>query len=443
MNANDSSKKAASSRPSVAGKRTTRRGRTAADYSRASYARRRSSVEYRPLFEDSSRDVGRAVRRRRGIARIGAFAAIIAIIAGGAAFALGNAPITVTVNGTTMELAGERTVQAAFECAGEPARAGDLVDVEGSTLEEGRGHRFSFAVNGQHGTDPNAKLNAGDAVVFSDGGDIEEDVDSKEETIPCGVAEKGHGPIHIVESQGTDGLQVVKTGKISGKTVTQVAAEPRDRVYRRYFPDTQGEKVIALTFDDGPWDTYTAEILDILKENDAKATFFTVGNRITGNGVDLVKREAAEGHQVCTHTWSHAAGKGKSVSLAPLSKDEQREEVTRGTQAISDATGAEASAVMRAPGGNFPVEVWRNVEDLITAEIGWDIDTGDWARPGAEAIAQEIKSATPGDIILMHDGGGDRSQTVKALQETLPYLKEQGYSFVTIDELMKYPMQER
>ena len=111
-------------------------------------------------------------------------------------------------------------------------------------------------------------------------------------------------------------------------------------------------------------------------------------------------------------------------------------------QAIADVTGQEASKVIRAPGGNFPTEVWMNVEDLVTAEIGWDIDTEDWRQPGADAIATALKNATPGDVILMHDGGGDRSQTVKALKEALPYLREQGYSFITIDELMKYPKKD-
>lgn len=505
MNTHEPSKPTPS-RPSVAGKRTVHGGRTAADYSRASYAGRRSStahghddarrsshsaeteerpkgepvsgasadfdgqganaqrystdrypgrssspnrskrrtpsVGYEPLFEGSAEGIGRAIRRRRSLARIGIAAALIAVVVGGAAFAAGNAPITVSVNGTSMEVAGDKTVQTAFESAGEPAKAGNLVDVEGSTLEEGKGYRFSFAVNGQPGTDPETKLHEGDAVVFSDGGNIEEEADVFEEAIPFEVADKGYGPIHIVENAGSDGVKTTKTGKISGKTVTQTTAEPQDRLYRRYYPDTNGEKVIALTFDDGPWDTYTAEILDILKENDAKATFFTVGNRITKDGVELVKREAAEGHQVCTHSWDHAEGSGQGVNLSFMSRDEQRDEITRGMKAISDATGQEASTVIRAPGGNFPTEVWRNVDDLVTAEIGWDIDTEDWTRPGADSIANAIKGATPGDVILMHDGGGDRSQTVKALREALPYLKEQGYSFITVDELMKYPMKD-
>ena len=126
-----------------------------------------------------------------------------------------------------------------------------------------------------------------------------------------------------------------------------------------------------------------------------------------------------------------------------MSRDEQRDEIVRGMQAIADATGKDASKVMRAPGGNFPLEVWQNLEDIIVADIGWDIDTLDWKRPGASAVADQLKNATPGDIILMHDGGGDRSQTVEALRIALPYLKEQGFSFITIDEMMQYPVKEQ
>ena len=180
----------------------------------------------------------------------------------------------------------------------------------------------------------------------------------------------------------------------------------------------------------------------MLRDNGAKATFFTVGNRISGNGVDTVKREVAEGHQVATHTWDHAAGDGQSVNLSYMSAEQQREEVTKGFQAIEDATGQKPSFVMRAPGGNFPTEVWSNVEDLVVADIGWDVDTTDWKRPEASRIAAELMRVTPGDIVLMHDGGGNRENTIEGLRIALPELVQDGWKFVTIDELMKYPTKD-
>ena len=370
---------------------------------------------------------------------IATLAALFLILAASIAFAIYSAPITITVNGSSLKITGLKTVQAAFTAAGEPAQAGNLVDVEGEILEEGQGERFSFTLNGQEGSSASAWLSDGDEVEFFDGDDIEEESESSEISIPFDTIDQGNGTIHVLESEGSEGTGISKTGKISGKTVTQVITEPQDRVYCRYSPDVGDDKVIALTFDDGPWDTYTAEILDILEENDAKATFFTVGSRITDDKADLVKQAAAAGHQICTHTWDHASGSGNGVNLAYMSAEEQREEITKGLEAIEEATGETASTVIRAPGGNFPTEVWQNVDDLITADIGWNIDTKDWSKPGVSAIVKAIESASSGDIILMHDGGGDRSQTVEALSKALPYLKKKGYTFITIDELLEYP----
>ena len=120
------------------------------------------------------------------------------------------------------------------------------------------------------------------------------------------------------------------------------------------------------------------------------------------------------------------------------SPEKQIEEVQQGQQTITDATGKEASKVFRSPGGNYHDDIIWNLQPYVTAEIGWNIDTEDWQRPGAEAIAEAIMSAKSGDIILMHDGGGPRTQTIDALRIALPYLKEKGFKFVTIDELLAY-----
>ena len=94
--------------------------------------------------------------------------------------------------------------------------------------------------------------------------------------------------------------------------------------------------------------------------------------------------------------------------------------------------------MMRAPGGNFHDEIINTLWPYLDAEIGWDVDTEDWARPGADAIAARILSVEPGQVILMHDGGGDRSQTVEALRQALPELTARGFKCVTISELLSY-----
>ena len=87
---------------------------------------------------------------------------------------------------------------------------------------------------------------------------------------------------------------------------------------------------------------------------------------------------------------------------------------------------------------NFKGDIVWTLQPYIDAEIGWNVDTEDWRRPGADTIASRIMKAKPGSVILMHDGGGDRSQTVEALKKALPQLKQEGYRFVTISELLQY-----
>jgi peptidoglycan/xylan/chitin deacetylase (PgdA/CDA1 family) len=146
------------------------------------------------------------------------------------------------------------------------------------------------------------------------------------------------------------------------------------------------------------------------------------------------------GCKVYTHTYDHAAGSGGGTSIANMSASEQVEEIQKGYKAIKDATGEEPDHIMRAPGGNFYGDVIDNLWDYVDAEIGWDVDTMDWSRPGVEYIEEMILSAKPGQVVLMHDGGGDRSQTVEALANALPKLVEDGYKFITIDELLEYGM---
>ena len=152
-----------------------------------------------------------------------------------------------------------------------------------------------------------------------------------------------------------------------------------------------------------------------------------------------IQRMAAEGHQIGTHSYDHAAtGGGNGVDMTRQSPEKQIEEVQMGQQAIADATGSEASKVFRSPGGNFHDEIIWNLQPYITSEIGWNVDTEDWRRPGADAIAERLLSVKPGDVVLMHDGGGDRSQTIEALKVALPQLRAEGYKFVTIDQLLAY-----
>ena len=405
---------------------------------------RQGSPEAAP-YQDRSRYTARTAKPQksplRKLATIGIVAAAAAVLVfGGVMFAQAQ-PARVTINGQEYEIGGDKTIAEAFKVTGITAKPGDLVAVDGSVLEAGRGKPFSATVNGTPVEDEAKKLASGDVVELGDGGPLEEPSDAIETPIPWSVTEEGNGPIHVIEGEGKDGISATKTGKTSGITAEQVTQEPSNIVRRNLTPDVGDDKVIALTFDDGPWGKQTGEVLDVLKHHGAKATFFTVGSRIEeGDGSSFVKRAASEGHQICTHSYDHAAGSGQGVNLGYMTPEEQKAEIEKGYRAIEAVTGGEASRIIRTPGGNFDEGVAKNIGPLIKAEIGWNIDSGDWRKPGADAIAREIEDAWSGSIILMHDGGGDRSQTIEALKTALPRLKDKGYRFVTIDELMQYPL---
>ena len=354
-----------------------------------------------------------------------------------------NKAVSVTINGQQQTIEGQqRTIEGLLDTNTVSVTPGNYVAVDGSVMREGEGTRATATINGQGTEDFSTRLNEGDDISLTNGSDItEEYTEGEPQALQPTLEVQGTGAVHLYTQKGEPGEKVVRTGNESGKTAEVTTKEPVNGVVQYYNVNTNGDKVIALTFDDGPWDTSTAAILDTLKEYDAKATFFTVGQKISGHE-DLLQRAANEGHEIGTHTWDHAEGSGQGVSLILMSSDERKQEVEKGLQAIKDATGQDASLMFRSPGGNFDASVASDLNGLINAEIGWNIDTDDWKKPGADAIAQRIKSAGPGEIILMHDGGGDRSETVAALKQALPKLKEEGYRFVTVSELINsYPYQ--
>jgi len=179
---------------------------------------------------------------------------------------------------------------------------------------------------------------------------------------------------------------------------------------------------VALTFDDGPSSPYTEHILDILHHYDVHATFFCVGLHAQAHP-HILARIASEGHLLGNHTWSHPF-------LPDLTRDELRFQVNATNQAIRVVTGLEPTLV-RPPYGSRTPEVLSWLADLGMTTVLWDNDSCDWSMPGPESItAKALSQARNGSIVLMHDGGGNREQTVTALPPILESLLEQGYELV-------------
>lgn len=364
---------------------------------------------------------------------------VVAVLAVSAyvAYLLYPHDVEMTVNGEPVVLVHDSTVADALELDFVSPTPGNLLAIDGSLLEEGGGVAYALTLNGSPCYNLETILKSGDVLEVSDGEDKVEPCTVTHETTEPGRTIAGTGAIHLY-NRGQLGIVEHTVGDISGIHSEISLQEVGVTTFLRYNANTGDSKVIALTFDDGPWEGTTDQILDILDEFGAKATFFVVGNRVESQAATVLRAHEA-GHQICSHSWSHAAGSGEGVSLEKMTPDEQLYEISQGYAAIKSVLGVEPSHVIRAPGGNYNDEemIWR-LESLVNAEIGWNVDTQDWRKPGAEAIADRIKSAESGEIVLMHDGGGDRSQTVEALRIAIPYLQEQGYTFVTIDELLAY-----
>lgn len=348
--------------------------------------------------------------------------------------------IDITVNGNAYTIHGAKTLQTAIKESGLPVNPGDLISIRGLVIKKSAGNPFTATVNGEAVTDPNYALHNNDEVTIADGKDVVEDYDSTEEYIPHSAFIDGAGAIHLFTA-GSDGVREIRTGSVSGEVMELQKTDPQDAVCIKYNPEVGEDKVIALTFDEGPSEEYTGQILDILEENDAHATFFCVGTEIEKYNDSLVKRERDEGHQVCTGTYDHARS-GDGVSASSINVDELAQQVEHGREVISKALGnEEASRVVRLPGGQLDEDMVRALDEYVEVEVGWNVDTGDWADSSEDQIYRVLTSLEKGDIVLCHDGGGDRSKTVEALRRALPKLREAGFSFVTIDDLLEYPSQ--
>jgi peptidoglycan/xylan/chitin deacetylase (PgdA/CDA1 family) len=189
-----------------------------------------------------------------------------------------------------------------------------------------------------------------------------------------------------------------------------------------YYVD-DGPKIIALTIDDGPSPVYTPQVLQILHKYGVTASFSMIGeNAATYPAV--ARDVAAAGHMIVNHTWNHE-------DLTRMTPTAVRDEIARATDAIHDATAARPT-MFRAPYGYWSSTVYRCCAQAELPPLDWSVDPRDWARPGVRSIVKTILSTTQtGSIILEHDGGGDRSQTVAALKIWLPRLLDAGYRFTT------------
>lgn len=192
------------------------------------------------------------------------------------------------------------------------------------------------------------------------------------------------------------------------------------------------ERVVALTFDDGPRPPFTDAILDVLRDQGIVATFFVVGQNVERHP-ELARRIVREGHALGNHGWRHRA-------LDSLSTQAAHDEIGRGTSAIRRATGVHPR-ILRPPFGALDQRI--RGRDGIAADHGqtlvmWSVQTRDWATRSPRAVAiGTLRQVEPGAVILLHDGGGNREHVVTATRWMIGHLARQGYRFVTVPQLLE------
>jgi peptidoglycan/xylan/chitin deacetylase (PgdA/CDA1 family) len=225
------------------------------------------------------------------------------------------------------------------------------------------------------------------------------------------------GPDTTAEAAATDAVPAEMT---TGGPVTDAS----DEVVRTAGPE---DRTVALTFDDGPDPRWTPEILRVLGEHGATATFFVLGEAVAANPA-LAAQIVAEGHEIATHSFTH-------VDLGTAPSWQRDLELAATQRVVTAATGVTAS-LFRPPYGSTNAQAtnstWAAIEHAGAdgyLTVLSTLDSRDWTTPGAaEIAAASLPDGNAGEILLMHDGGGDRSQTVEALDDILTSLEQRGFS---------------
>ena len=320
------------------------------------------------------------------------------------------APMTVLVGDSTRTVPPAATVRRALDVLGLRPPAGDLVDVEGIPLRPGI---FSgqVTVNGEP-VNHDTVLEPGDALELIEGVDRVEPVTVDTLRVSAGTLPNPQAHLGTV-----GGEQIITKGTLSGKLVSS-AFRPRG--------NAAIPPAVALTFDDGPSPRYTPRILRILRQRGVPATFFVVGY-LAERYPDVIEQVVESGMSLGNHSMRHPAAR----PFADLPPHQIRAEIERGHRVLAEL-GVE-SAGFRPPGGSWSAAVLDIAAAAGERIILWSVDAEDFAGLSPRVLARRVvREAGPGSVILLHDGGGNRAATAKALPRIINGLRHKGLAFESL-----------
>lgn len=349
--------------------------------------------------------------------------ALVVLAAGGRA---AYATVPVTIDGSRVLVPrGTSVIDLVREHS--VARPGSVRSAaDGRVVVKGAGGPVRTLVNG--GKAPlSVVLRSGDSIRTFSGADMIEPVVDETRTVDAPPRTIGEGPQTTILVGGDPGLERLRRGAVSGDLLEcEMIAEPRPGLVRR--TPSPGSRIVALTFDDGPWPKQTQAVLRILAEKNVPATFFMLGTRVH-RAPDVAREVVEAGHTIGNHTWWHPR-------LDTMTTETIVREVAGANKVIRDATGV-SPRWFRPPGGRYDERVTDELARVGMRQALWTVDPRDW-RDGATAddiVKRVLEDVRPGAIVVLHDGGGDRGETIEALPRLIDALREQGYQFVTLDEM--------
>jgi peptidoglycan/xylan/chitin deacetylase (PgdA/CDA1 family) len=344
------------------------------------------------------------------LAAVAAIAAVAAVRQWSAGSGTGPS-LSVTVDGRTVALHEGTTLRRAAALLRLRPEAGDLVDVDGRVLRRGV-YPGRMLLNG-HPATAATQLHGGDRIRVVEGRDRREPTRRQLVRLRSGIL-----PNPLFTLARTAGSELIVRGAISHKLVS-VRYEPRGAA--------KAERAVALTFDDGPNPQYTPRILAVLRRLGVPATFFPIGY-LAEAYPDLVKAELHAGMTVGNHSYTHS----QVPPFGQLPRELIDDQIALCARSVRRAGGE--PKLFRPPGGSFSPLVVRAAEELGERTVLWSVDPGDWQRGATtrRIVRSVLAAVRPGSIVLLHDGGGDRSPTVAALPRIVKGIRRRGLRLVAV-----------